>query len=173
MTGAQLVVVEALLYESTTTVGQLDEALRVVEPERDALRQLERELIQQLPDQRARLSRFEQRRAEDLLGDLQALRDGVTADVGVRDSQVAKRLNMPGLRALERVADALRTKRGAVAERMERWPTPSSTCDYRYTGPEFKGLFGGRYLLPGDVVALTEAQATAFRDRFERVVPNS
>jgi hypothetical protein len=70
-----------------------------------------------------------------------------------------------GLAPLRRRLAALRA---AQAEAEERAKQPA-TRSYRYVGPPRKHGVGTRFLVPGEVVPLTAAQASAFSDRFELV----
>ena len=97
--------------------------------------------------------------------DLLYLTRGVTLHDGISNERLKDRIGRPGFSQLQRLeAKLLDLRERALAREKEQWPR-----NFRYTGKSGRSMVEGRYLETGDVVSLTEAQATAWADRFEEV----
>lgn len=103
--------------------------------------------------------------------DLMLLTRGFTHEDGINDPTLTHRMNRPGLAELQRLESRLLGLRDRAIEREREkssspWPRP-----FRYTGKPGRMQIDGRHLETGDVVSLSESQATSFGDRFEEVTP--
>ena len=162
----------AILREPLTKLmkEELVRLLLSAQQERDAVAALALELRRRLPATDAPLSRAKVQEMEDVKADYESLRDGFTHEMGAKDPRVAARTGKPGLNTLNYLVVRLEDKLKKVEEREAFWPTPETRHPYRYVGKKYKHRQDERYLEPGEVVLLSETQASAWRDRFVLVV---
>jgi hypothetical protein len=125
--------------------------------------------------QQVRLNREQQAEEKRLRNTLYQVEKGVDPDDGA-DERVDALLRTPealrlrtrarmllGIAPLQRHRERLAVQAQQEADRAAIvWPRK-----YRFTAKFGKHQQDGRYLQPGDVVMLTESQATAWADRFE------
>ncbi len=105
------------------------------------------------------------RRIEDLHSDILAVRVGVEPETGVTCDSLRALRGLPGIDELEQMREQLQQRIAELAKReATTWPRP-----FRYIGPRHRHDLGGRYARPGEVIELTETQASGFAERFEPV----
>ena len=147
------------------TVEEIDELLALLRPEKA--------LVEQRVDETAALitpphytdTRETEYQRDGAKLDLLLLTRGLTIHDGISNERLKDRIGRPGLSQLQRLeVKLLDLRERAVAREKEQWPR-----DFRYTGRPGGAHVDGRRLDRGDVASLTEAQATAWADRFEEV----
>jgi hypothetical protein len=123
--------------------------------------------IKELPSTYQR-NRDEMMTFEEFTEALAELRHGGVTSVTGQSRRIPFRmLGRPGLGEVKRDLRVLTNEAKALRKHMERWPDPTTTHPYTYTGQPGLAYVEGRALEEGDVVQLTQTQASGWADRFK------
>ena len=152
------------LADSKLTLADIDDALPELEAHEQRIQSLMTEIGVAIPAVDDTTNRHDEGRAQDMRADLRLLEDGVHGLSGVTNPTLSALAGLPGLHETRRLLARLRAARDeAVARETQPWPRP-----FRLKGGQSHHA-GNRRYKAGDVVELTESQAAAFADKFERV----
>jgi hypothetical protein len=123
--------------------------------------------IEKLPSTYQR-SRDDMMVFEELTEAVRELRHGGVTSVTGQSRRIPFRmLGKPGLAQVKRDLMALTDEAKALRKHLDRWPDASTTHPYTYTGQPGLAYIEGRALEEGDVVQLTQTQASGWADRFK------
>lgn len=109
----------------------------------------------------------EHARRNQLVAALHDIQQGLDLDFYIGPLALVPRVGRLGVHDTEILIVRLERECADLYEHVTRWPTADTTHPYRYKGKPHKAQMGGKYLEPGDVVALNETSATAMADMFE------
>lgn len=165
MTQAERIEILAVTPNSDLSLETRDRLLEKLRAEITQRQEIIDRLLGQLSPRAERPTAESKRHDHQIMSDVFCVRDGVNAKVGVTDPQVAALDNQFSLAQLTSLLTRHETWRADAAARQAKvWPSL-----YRYRGLKWKLQMDGRFVNPGEVVELTERQASGWGDLFEEL----
>ena len=159
-----------LAGHDTATLGELLQHRSAVGDDHAYLLDLQARIAAAIVPSKPRESRDVEYNRVAARQDLTLLNHGVTRTDGVTHPELTGLIGHPGFSQVQRWMVRLDTLIEQARQREAAQADGPVLRPFRYTGRAGRHDAGdGHYLEPGDVVELTEAQATNFADRFEPV----